>query len=194
MMTPFHDHFSAHIKVVEASIEALGTSALAAGDAIAKSLLAGGKVLTFGNGGSSAEASHLAEELVGRFRKTRRPYPAICLTSDSGTVTCISNDFGYGALFERQVEAFARAGDIAVALTTSGRSENIVRGLIAARNQGAVTIALTGEAGLAGAEADHVLAVPSSDSALIQEVHLMLIHVFCEAVDAVSVYPGSDQP
>lgn len=186
MMTPFQDHFSAHLKVVKASIAVLEASALGAADAIAKSVLAGGKVLTFGNGGSSAEASHLAEELVGRFRKTRRPYPAVCLTSDSGTVTCISNDFGYGAVFERQVEAFACNGDIAVALTTSGKSENIIRGLIAARDKGAVTIALTGEAGMDGADADFVLAVPSRDSALIQEVHLMLIHVFCEAVDAAS--------
>lgn len=192
MMTPFQDHFSAHLKVVQASIAVLEASVLAAADAIAKSVLAGGKVLTFGNGGSSAEASHLAEELVGRFRKTRRPYPAVCLTSDSGTVTCISNDFGYGAVFERQVEAFARNGDIAVALTTSGKSENIIRGLIAARDKGAVTIALTGEAGMDGADADFVLAVPSRDSALIQEVHLMLIHVFCEAVDAASSYRSTE--
>jgi D-sedoheptulose 7-phosphate isomerase len=141
-------------------------------------------VLTFGNGGSSAEASHFAEELVGRFRKTRRPFPAISLSADSGTVTCISNDFGYEALFERQIEACVQKGDVAVALTTSGKSENVIRALKAARSRGAITIAMTGEAGLTGAEADHVLAVPSADSAFIQEVHLMLIHIWCQAVDA----------
>ena len=89
---------------------------------------AGNKILTFGNGGSSAEASHLAEELMGRFRKTRQPFPCdLALSSDSGTVTCISNDFGYEALFERQVEAPVQTGDIAVALTTSGKSENVNR-------------------------------------------------------------------
>lgn len=155
-----------------------------AAQALVAALVVGRKVLTFGNGGSSAEASHFAEELVGRYGKTRRPFPAISLSADSGTVTCISNDFGYEMLFERQVEAFVQAGDIAVGLTTSGKSENVVRALTAARARGAVTIAMTGAAGITGAEADYVLAVPSTDSAFIQEVHLMLIHVWCAAVDA----------
>lgn len=183
MTTEFQRHFNAHLEVVQASVDALENSARASADAIVAALQAGRKVLTFGNGGSSAEASHLAEELMGRFRKTRRPFPAISLSSDSGTVTCISNDFGYEALFERQIEALVQPGDVAVALTTSGKSENIVRGLKAAGARRAVTIALTGASGLSGAEADHVLSVPSTDSALIQEVHLMLIHVWCEAVD-----------
>ena len=123
---------------------------------------------------------------MGRFRKKRRPFPAISLSSDSGTVTCISNDFGYESVFERQIEALAQPGDIAIALTTSGKSENVIRGLKAARERGAVTIALTGSAGVTGADVDHVVAVPSTDSALIQEIHLMLIHVWCEAVDQAS--------
>ena len=180
----FRAHFTEHARVVEESISELEQKSAASANALVTALGGGNKVLTFGNGGSSAEASHLAEELVGRFRKTRRPFPAISLSSDSGTVTCISNDFGYEALFERQIEAFVQPGDVAVALTTSGKSENVVRALRLARERGAVTIALTGAEGLTGAEADHVLAVPSSDSAYIQEVHLMLIHVWCEAVDA----------
>jgi D-sedoheptulose 7-phosphate isomerase len=104
------------------------------------------------------------------------------LSADSGTVTCISNDFGYEALFERQVEAFARPGDVAVGLTTSGKSENVNRALRVARDRGAVTIVLAGAAG-SGVEADHVLAVPSTDSALVQEIHLVLIHLLCQAVD-----------
>jgi D-sedoheptulose 7-phosphate isomerase len=98
-------------------------------------------------------------------------------------VTCISNDFGYEALFERQVEAFVERGDVAVALTTSGKSENVVRALRAAKDRGGVTIALTGEAGLTGVGVDYLMAVPSADAAIIQEVHLMLIHVWCESVD-----------
>lgn len=185
MTSAFSRHFSEHQKVVRESAE-LESVAEAASEALVLALSNGRKVLTFGNGGSAAEASHFAEELVGRFRKTRRPFPAISLSADSGTVTCISNDFGYESLFERQVEAFVQPGDVAVALTTSGRSENVVRALRAARQKGAVTIAMTGEAGLDGADADHVIAVPSSDSAFVQEVHLMLIHVWCSAVDEAS--------
>lgn len=185
MTTPFSRHFSEHQRVVKDSMAELQSVAEAAGKAIVAALADGKKVLTFGNGGSSAEASHFAEELVGRFRKTRRPFPAISLSADSGTVTCISNDFGYEALFERQVQAFAQPGDVAIALTTSGRSENVARGLSAARARGAITIALTGSAGLiATANADFVIPVPSTDSAYIQEVHLMLIHVWCLLVDA----------
>jgi D-sedoheptulose 7-phosphate isomerase len=183
MTTDFRRHFSEHVDLAEKSMDALETTSEAASRALVSALAAGNKVLTFGNGGSSAEASHFAEELVGRYRKTRRPFPAICLTSDSGTVTCIANDFGYEAVFDRQVEAFAQKGDVVVALTTSGKSENVLRALRTAKAQGAVTIALTGEAGLNGVDADFVLAVPSADSAYIQEMHLMLIHVWCEAVD-----------
>ena len=183
MTTEFQRHFGEHLEVMEISMETLESVAEASAFAIVTALAAGNKVLTFGNGGSSAEASHLAEELMGRFRKKRRPFPAISLSSDSGTVTCISNDFGYESVFERQIEAFVQPGDVAIALTTSGKSENVIRGLKAAREHGAVTIALTGSAGITGADVDHVLAVPSTDSALIQEIHLMLIHVWCEAVD-----------
>jgi D-sedoheptulose 7-phosphate isomerase len=182
MSTAFSRHFSEHQKVVQETA-GLKSRVEAAGRALVSALAAGNKVLTFGNGGSSAEASHFAEELVGRFRKTRRPFPAISLSADSGTVTCISNDFGYESLFERQIDAFAQPGDIAVALTTSGKSENVVRGISAAKRKGATTIAMTGAPGIVGVDADHVIAVPSTDSAYIQEVHLMLIHIWCMMVD-----------
>jgi D-sedoheptulose 7-phosphate isomerase len=176
-------HFEAHERVVRSSVEQLAGVAASVGQALVQVLQRGGKVLAFGNGGSATQASHLAGELTGRYLRTRRPLPAIALAADAGTVTCIGNDFGYGALFERQVEAFAVAGDFVLGLTTSGRSENVVRGLIDARRRGALTVALTGAAGLVGAEADHVVRVPSDVTAYIQEVHLMLIHVWCEAVD-----------
>lgn len=148
-------------------------------------MLAGRKIICFGNGGSATQASHLAGELIGRFKETRRPYAALALGSDAGTVTCIANDFGYSALFERQIEGLAEPGDVAVGLTTSGTSENVVRGIRKARERGAVTIALTGARGLTGAAADHVLAVPSDVTAHVQEVHLMLIHAWCAEIDAV---------
>ena len=126
----------------------------------------------------------MAGELTGRFSKSRLPLPALSLSADAGTVTCISNDFGYEALFERQVEAFAQKGDIALALTTSGKSQNVIRGLKSAHAKGAVTIALTGSAGISGAEVDHLLAVPSDVTAHVQEVHLMLLHLWCVEIDS----------
>jgi D-sedoheptulose 7-phosphate isomerase len=180
----FATHFSEHRRVIDACIASLQPASDAASEAIISSLGRGGKILAFGNGGSATQASHLVEELIGRFKETRRPLPAISLVGDSGVVTCIANDFGYGALFERQVEALAIMGDAVVGITTSGRSENVLRGLKAAKNKGAITIALCGANGLKDAEADHVVAVPSEEGAFIQEVHLMLLHVWCTAVDA----------
>lgn len=181
---PFAKYFTEHLRVVEESLAALQPASDAAADAIIASLGRGGKVLAFGNGGSATQASHFVEELIGRFKETRRPLPAISLVGDSGVVTCIANDFGYGALFERQVEALASMGDAVVGITTSGRSENVLRGLSAAKARGATTIALCGRAGLQEGGADHVVAVPSDEGAHIQEVHLMLIHLWCIAVDA----------
>lgn len=154
-----------------------------AGRAIIESLTHGGKVICFGNGGSADQASHLAGELVGRFRANRKSLPAISLVSDAATITCIGNDFGYSEVFSRQMEAFARPGDVAIGLTTSGKSENVVKAFALASERGAATIALTGAAGLIGGKADYLLAVPSTDTAHIQEVHLMLLHVWCMAID-----------
>ena len=117
----FASHFTGHQKVIDACIASLQPASDAAGQAIISSLGRGGKVLAFGNGGSATQASHLVEELIGRFKETRRPLAAISLVSDSGVVTCIANDFGYEALFERQVEGLATAGDAVIGITTSGR-------------------------------------------------------------------------
>jgi D-sedoheptulose 7-phosphate isomerase len=176
-------HFEANREVVARSAEALGGPAEEVARALVAALGAGKKVVAFGNGGSAAQASHLVGELLGRFQMTRQPFPAIALASDAGTVTCITNDFSYEVLFERQVEALAQAGDIAFGFTTSGRSENVRRGLSKARARGAVTVAVTGAAGLVGGHADHVIAVPSDVTAHVQEVHLMLLHVWCTYLD-----------
>jgi D-sedoheptulose 7-phosphate isomerase len=176
-------YFRAHQDVVTESMDALAPLAETAGRAIVACLAGGGKLICFGNGGSSSQASHMAGELTGRFHRERMPLPAMSLSADASAVTCIGNDFGYEAIFERQLEAFAQQGDIALALTTSGKSANVVRGLKAAKAKGAVTIALTGKSGVSGAEPDHLLAVPSDVTAHIQEVHLMLLHVWCTEID-----------
>ena len=180
----FATHFREHQKVIEDCIASLQPASDAAAQALISSIGRGGKILAFGNGGSATQANHLVEELIGRFKDTRRPLPAVSLVGDSGVITCIANDFGYGALFERQVEGLAAMGDAVVGITTSGRSENVLRGLRAGKEKGATTIALCGRQGLKDGDADHVVAVPSEEGAYIQEVHLMLLHVWCVAIDA----------
>jgi D-sedoheptulose 7-phosphate isomerase len=177
------EHFAAHQAVVERSANQLQAVAEEVARVLIGGLRDGRKVIAFGNGGSASQASHLVGELIGRFSMTRQPFPAIALASDSGTVTCITNDFGYEVLFERQVQALAQSGDIAIGFTTSGRSENVKRGLAMAKERGAVTVAVTGRAGLVGGTADYVLAVPSDVTAHIQELHLMLLHVWCIYID-----------
>jgi D-sedoheptulose 7-phosphate isomerase len=145
---------------------------------------AGGRVYTFGNGGSAADSLHFAEELVARFRRERRALPAQSLAADPTTLTCIANDYEFEELFARQVRAFARPGDVAIGFTTSGRSANVVRGLAAAREQGATTVPFGGGDGAPASEhADHVLVVPSSSTARVQEMHVLLLHLILDEVD-----------
>lgn len=152
---------------------------------VCATLGAGGRLYTFGNGGSAAEAQHLAAELIGRYARDRRPLPAMASTVDPSVLTCIGNDYSYDDVFARQVEALADPGDIVAGFTTSGRSSNVVNGLAAARRKGAVTVLFTGgDGGPAGAHADHILLVPSRNTARIQEMHRLLLHVLSEAVDS----------
>lgn len=179
------EHFAEHQRVVQESVNTLSEKAGEVARAMVEALKNGNKIIAFGNGGSAAQASHLVGELLGRFSVTRQPFPAIALASDPGTVTCIGNDFGFDVIFERQVQALASPGDLAIGFTTSGRSENVRRGLAKARERGVVTVAVTGAAGLVDGTADHVLAVPSNATAHVQEVHLMLLHVWCIYIDGV---------
>ena len=152
---------------------------------------ADGRLFTFGNGGSAADAQHLAAELVGRYRRTRRPLAALALTVDPSVLTCIANDFSYDDVFARQVDGFVRAGDMVIAFSTSGRSPNVVRGLDAARRQGATTVIFGGSGGgPAAAHADHALIVDSDRTARIQEMHLLLLHLLSERVDAWAAGEG----
>jgi D-sedoheptulose 7-phosphate isomerase len=144
----------------------------------------GHKVLWFGNGGSAADAQHLAAEFSGRFLRERKGLPSEALTVNSSAVTAIANDFGYENLFARLVEAHANPGDVVVGITTSGTSKNVVRGLEAANEIGATTIAFTGNGGGAVAEvADLVLVGPDGYSAIVQEVHITMGHIICDLVE-----------
>ncbi len=169
--------------------QALGATELnaivAAGERVRATLAAGGKVLLCGNGGSAADAQHIAAELVGRFSIERTGLPAIALTTDSSALTAIGNDYGFDAVFARQVEALGRPGDVLVAITTSGRSRNVLAAAAAARAGGLAVVALTGAGGRGFvAECDAGVAVPSTDTARVQECHVAVGHIWCAMVDA----------
>ncbi len=156
----------------------------AAARAIVTSLTAGGTVLVFGNGGSAADAQHVVADLVGRFVKDRRAWPAVALTTDTSILTAVGNDFGFDQVFARQIEALGRPGDVAVGITTSGDSPNVLRALEAARARGLVTVALTGKSGgAAGHLAEIHLNVPETVTARVQEAHTTMLHLVCQLVD-----------
>jgi D-sedoheptulose 7-phosphate isomerase len=153
-------------------------------DALVRAFRAGKKVLWFGNGGSAADAQHLAAEFSGRFLRERRGYPSEALSTNTSAVTAIGNDFGYENIFKRQIEAFVQPGDVVVGITTSGGSPNVVNALQLAREMGAVTIAFTGNGGGKVAEiADISLVGPSGYSAIVQEVHITMGHIVCDLVE-----------
>ena len=167
-----------------AGLQAQTGAVAAAGAAIVKSLKAGGKVMTAGNGGSAAEALHMAEEFVGRFLGNRPSLAAVALVADPTALTCIANDFGYDYVFSRQVEGLGRSGDVLVLFSTSGRAANLQKALQAARERAIVTICLLGRDGgpLAG-QADHEIIVRSQSTARIQEAHQVLVHLLLEVAE-----------
>jgi D-sedoheptulose 7-phosphate isomerase len=151
---------------------------------IVASLARGGKVLVFGNGGSAADAQHVAAELVGRFQRRRAALAAIALTADTSVLTSVSNDFSFEQVFARQVEALGRPGDVALAISTSGASPNVLRALEAARARDLVTVAITGgDGGAVGRAAAVHVNVPSDVVARVQEVHRTLLHAMCQLVE-----------
>jgi D-sedoheptulose 7-phosphate isomerase len=152
--------------------------------AISDALTAGRTMLIFGNGGSAADAQHFATELVGRFQKERVGYAAIALTADTSLLTSVANDYGFDRVFARQVEALGRSGDVAFAISTSGKSANVLAALRSARARGLRTIALTGrDGGEAGRLAEIHINVPDASTARVQEVHCTLIHALCELLE-----------
>jgi len=166
------------------SLTAYETTVEAAAGALSRALLSGHKLLACGNGGSAADASHLTTEFVCRFNKDRRPYPAISLATHGGDLTAIGNDYAFDDIFGRQVEAFGAKGDVLMAFTTSGQSENVRRALLAAKKQGVFSIAMLGkDGGKCTGLADLEFIVRGTITARIQEAHKLLLHTICEMVE-----------
>ncbi|MGH9324256.1 MAG: D-sedoheptulose-7-phosphate isomerase [Vicinamibacteria bacterium] len=169
--------------------DAEADSVLEAGRVLAEALRDGKKLLIFGNGGSAADAQHFSAELVNRFRFDRPALPAIALTTDSSILTSIANDSDFVEVFSRQVEALGASGDVAVAISTSGNSPNVLKAVEAARARGLRTLGLAGrEGGKLAGQVDLCLTVPHRETSRIQEVHALLIHLFCEMIED-ALYP-----
>ncbi|NQW15885.1 MAG: SIS domain-containing protein [Chloroflexi bacterium] len=153
-------------------------------ESVVSTLESGGKLIFFGNGGSAAEAQHIAAEFVGHFVASRGPLPALALTTDASALTAIGNDYSFDEIYARQVKALAQPGDYVVGFTTSGSSKNVIRGLEEASSGGIANAAFVGRnPGLAGSAANEVFTVPSDETAVIQEVHLAIWHMICAEVD-----------
>lgn len=183
-----HPSFSSSLAELQSVLEAcsgLSAAVETSGQAILRSFQNGGKLLSCGNGGSAADALHLVEELVGRFRSNRRPLPAVCLNADPTILTCIANDFGYDRIFARPLEALGRPGDMLVVFTTSGNSPNVLAAIDVAKALGVTTVLLGGrDGGLALGRCDHEIIIPSVNTARIQEVHTLVLHQWLEMIEA----------
>ncbi len=159
------------------------------GEKLADSIVSGHKVLIFGNGGSAADAQHIAAEFVNRFRIERPPLAAIALTTDTSILTSIGNDYSFDDVFSKQILALGKAGDVALGISTSGNSKNVITAVEAARDNGLFTIGFTGRGGSLASCAEIVFAVESDVTARIQEIHITLGHILCELVDRM-LFPG----
>lgn len=168
------------LQLIESCLDSITKTA----EVLHKCLARGDKILLFGNGGSAADAQHIAAEFVCRFAGDRIPLPAIALTTDTSALTAIGNDYGFEQVFARPVTALGRPGDMAVAISTSGRSQNVLLGVEAAREKGLTTVGLTGgDGGSLSAAVDICIVVPSTNTARIQECHLAIEHILCEMVE-----------
>lgn len=177
-------NFEAHIDCQRRALDALLPALERAAALLIACYRGGGKAIFFGNGGSAADAQHLAAEFLGRYLRDRPALPALALATNTSTLTAIGNDYGYAQTFARQIAAWARPGDVAVGISTSGNSANVVEGIAAAQQRGVQTIALTGAGGgLLRDHADVLLDVPSRDTPRIQECHILIGHALCQAVE-----------
>jgi D-sedoheptulose 7-phosphate isomerase len=187
---PSKDPIETHLKRSLAALERATQDATLLGAArkiaavISAALRSGNKLLIIGNGGSAADAQHIAAEIVGRYKQERPAWAAIALTTDTSALTAIANDYGFENVFARQVEGLGQRGDVLLALSTSGRSPNILAALRTARERGLVTIGFTGAMGeTLGALCDHLLVAPSDDTAVIQQIHLAAAHGICDEIE-----------
>jgi D-sedoheptulose 7-phosphate isomerase len=179
-------HFRRSVETLEAAAgdQALNRTIHRIAQAIAASLRAGGKTLLAGNGGSAADAQHIAGELLSRLNFDRNPLPAVALTADTSVLTAVGNDYGFDHVFERQVRGLGRRGDVFVAISTSGRSPNILLALKAAREAGLITVGFTGNRNSEmNALCDHCLAAPSHETPLIQQIHIVAAHAICSLIE-----------
>ncbi|RWY50203.1 D-sedoheptulose 7-phosphate isomerase [Mucilaginibacter gilvus] len=176
--------FEEHIAVAHNTVAQLQGNIAKACEIIIACSKSGKKVLLFGNGGSAADAQHIAAEFTGRFVKERRSLPAIALTTDTSALTAISNDYGFDRVFERQVEGFAVAGDILIGISTSGNSPNVVKALLKGKEAGCKTIGLSGrDGGEMNNCCDINIVIPSDVTARVQEMHILIGHIICGAID-----------
>ena len=179
-----HDHFQRHAQVMAMVAEQLSASIVEAASVMARTLRNGGKVLVMGNGGSAADAQHLAAELVGRFLSERRALPVIALTTDTSILTAVANDYGFDEVFKRQVEALAQPGDAVIGISTSGMSANVHAAMVSARAAGCQTVGLLGrDGGDIVSIVDLALVVPAGETPHIQEAHATIIHILCDLVE-----------
>ena len=182
-----NQHFQASIETKQQAAEVLAPVIEQASDSMVQALLSGGKILTCGNGGSAGDAQHFSSELLNRFERERPSLPAIALTTDSSTVTSIANDYSYNEIFSKQIRALGNAGDVLLAISTSGNSANVVQAIQAAHDREMRVVALTGRDGGDMASLllpeDIEIRVPSMVTARIQEVHLLAIHCLCDLID-----------
>lgn len=184
MLTMIEKELKAHKETIERTIEEMIPQLEEASKMVLETLQNGNKVLFCGNGGSAADAQHISAELTGRYKTERRGLPAIALTTDTSALTAISNDYGYNRVFDRQVEALVREGDLLVGISTSGESLNIISALLLAKDMGAKTLGFSGkDGGKMNYVCDLNLVVPSDDTPRIQEMHILIGHIICQAVD-----------
>lgn len=184
MLTMIKSELQAHKETIEKTIEVMVPSIEEASKLVSQTLLNGHKVLLCGNGGSAADAQHIAAELSGRYKTERKGLPGIALTTDTSALTAIANDYGYHRIFDRQVEALANEGDLLIGISTSGNSANVISAFKLAKEMGCTTLGMSGRDGGAMNEACTLnLVVPSSDTPRIQEMHILIGHILCQAVD-----------
>ena len=173
-----------HLTTLDATMKSIGSSLEVAANICIDSLKQGGKILIFGNGGSAADAQHIAAELVGRYKLERKGLSAIALSTDTSSLTAIANDYGYEHVFDRQIEALANPEDVAVGISTSGNSSNVINALQLAKNIGCKSIGLSGKSGgNMNKLCDVNLIIPAVDTARIQEMHILLGHIICHLIE-----------
>jgi D-sedoheptulose 7-phosphate isomerase len=191
---PISAHLTLSLKALERTAQDATLLAVARriAEVIIEALRAGNRLLIIGNGGSAADAQHIAAEIVGRYKQDRPAYAAIALTTDTSALTAIANDYGFEQVFARQVAGLGRRGDVLLALSTSGRSPNILAALRTARERALITIGFTGSKGEAlGALCDHVLVAPGDDTAVIQQIHLAVAHGICDEIEQALMREGA---